>query len=141
MPHKSKWLVIAGFLASYNPKKYDSRYFTRGGEGKSRVGKKGGANNGSNSRSQLCGPKDFDVPRMLGIFHYIMPDDCKITFDIYTQIATLVSLRVFVKLSSAKRIDVMKLKCNVSYAFVKQLAKSMRFDISKYLYDWVDTEA
>ncbi|KAI8899779.1 origin recognition complex subunit 5 C-terminus-domain-containing protein, partial [Globomyces pollinis-pini] len=42
LPHYTKFLVMASFLASYNPARLDKRFFTRGGEGKTRVGKKGG---------------------------------------------------------------------------------------------------
>ncbi|KAJ3367716.1 Origin recognition complex subunit 5 [Kappamyces sp. JEL0680] len=139
MPFLTKFLVIASFLASYNPSKYDNRYFTRGGEGKSKAGRKGGVHNGSLVRTQLTGPKAFPIDRMLAIFYSILEDDCKFTFDIHSQIATLISLRLLVKVSASNRLDSIKCKCNVSFSLVKTIAKSVRFDIMKYLFDFVDT--
>ncbi|KAJ2999847.1 Origin recognition complex subunit 5 [Globomyces sp. JEL0801] len=87
LPHYTKFLVMASFLASYNPARLDKRFFTRGGEGKTRVGKKGGVNNGSKLRQQLLGPKSFTVERMIAIFYSIIDDDdLRATFDIHTQV-------------------------------------------------------
>ncbi len=141
MPYLTKFLVIAAFLASYNPQKYDARYFTKGAEGRTKISKKGGVHNGSLLRNQLTGPRSFGIERMLAIFYSILDDDCKMTFDIHSQIATCFSLRLLIKVSSPSRLDMVKCKCNVSYTFVKAIAKSVRFDISKYLYDWVDVSA
>ena len=140
MPFHTKFLVIAAFLASYNPKKYDSRLFTRGGEGRAKVGKTGGVNNGSNNRSQLLGPSNFTIDRMLSIFYHILQDDIAPTFDIHSQIASCISLRLLIRVSASGRLDAMKCKANVSYPFVKQISRSIQFDISKYLFDWIDTQ-
>ena len=131
--------MIASFLASYNPSKYDNRFFSKGGEGRAKVGKKGGSNNGSLMRSQLVGPKVFNVARMLVIFYSILPDqDHRFTFDIHCQIRTLISLRLLTRTSNASRLDSIKCKCNVSYVFIKSVARSVHFDIGKYLYDFID---
>lgn len=138
MPYMTKFLVIASFLASYNPQKYDARFFTRGGEGKKKVGKKGGVHNGALYRNQLNGPCTFAVERMLAIFYSILEQDCKMSFDIHSQIATCVSLKLLVRVSAVNRLDMMRCKCNVSFPFVKAISKSVRFDIVKFLFDWVD---
>lgn len=138
MPYLTRFLVIASFLASYNPSKYDNRFFTRGGEGRTKVGRKGGAQNGSLLRNQLTGPRPFAVDRMLAIFYSILEDDCKMTLDIHSQIATCISLRLLIKVSAANKLDVVKCKCNVSFALIKSIAATVRFDIAKYLYDFVD---
>jgi origin recognition complex subunit 5 len=138
MPFLTKFLLIASFLASYNPSKYDSRFFTRGGEGRGKISKKAGSNNGSLVRTQLTGPKAFAIDRMLAIFYSIVEDDCKMTTDIHSQIATCISLRLLIRVSAPNNLNSMKCKCNISFALVKSIATSVRFDISKYLYDFVD---
>lgn len=40
LPYYTKFLLIAAFLASYNPPRYDVRYFAKAGEARKR--KKGG---------------------------------------------------------------------------------------------------
>lgn len=137
LPYFTRFLMIASFLASFNPSKYDNRFFSR--EDRSRVGKKGGIHNGSLMRSQLAGPKAFPVDRMLTIFYSILPDEeCRFTFDIHSQIASLISLRLLTKVSAASRLDLIKCRCNVSYIFIKSVARSVNFDIGKYLYDFID---
>jgi origin recognition complex subunit 5 len=137
-PYFTKFLICASFLASYNPSKYDNRYFTRGGEGKKKVGKIGGIHNGSLKRTQLTGPKAFAIDRMLAIFYSILPDGCKFTFDIHSQIATMISNRMLIRVSAANRLDAIKCKCNLSYPIVKTIGRTVDFDILKYLFDFVD---
>lgn len=138
MPFHTKFIVIAGFLASFNPKKYDARLFTKGGEGSKKVGKKGGVDNGSKMRSQLTGPKEFTVDRMLSIFHHVLDEDISPSFDIQSQVATCISLGLFLRVSAAGKLNGMKCKANISYPTIKKISNSINFDISKYLFDWTD---
>ena len=85
LPYYTKYLLIAAFVASYNPPRLDQRFFTRGGEGRSK--KVNSMNNGSKMRQQLLGPKAFGVERMLAIFFHMIEDKNLIpSFDIYTQV-------------------------------------------------------
>jgi origin recognition complex subunit 5 len=146
LPKLTKYLVIASFLASYNPARLDSRFFTKGGEGKKKVGKKGSIYNGSKKRQQLLGPKSFPLERMLAIFYSIVNEnDIKSTFDIHTQafhfliqISTCFSLRLIIRLTSMNQLDTVKCKSNVSFAFVKDLGSTIDFEVSKYLFDFID---
>ena len=75
---------------------------------------------------------------MIAIFHSLVPDQIASgTADIMTQIATLVSLRLVVKASGM--MDVLdagtKWKVNVGWDFVKELARSVKFDIENYVTD------
>ena len=85
---------------------------------------------------KLLGPQAFIQERFLAIFHAILPDRMiSGTADIMTQIATLASLRLLVKMSGpADVIDAgTKWKVNVGWDFVKTTAKYVRFDIESYL--------
>ncbi len=87
LPYFTKHLLVAAFIASYNPPRLDQRFFTRGGEGRKKVN---GALNGSKMRQQLLGPKVFGVERMLAIFFHMIEDKSLIpSFDIYTQVFIL----------------------------------------------------
>jgi origin recognition complex subunit 5 len=88
LPKLTKYLVIAAYLASYNPPRLDARFFTRGGDARKSVGKKGGVHNGSKKRTQLLGPRTFPLERMLAIFFSIVNDDIKSTFDIHSQVCS-----------------------------------------------------
>lgn len=52
------------------------------------------------------------------------------------QIMTLVNLRLLIRASTADNLDAMKLKCNVSYEMVKEVAQKVRLNIDHYLHEW-----
>ena len=83
LPRMSKYLVIAAFLASYNPSKLDSRFFTRTGDNKkAKLDKKSVT---AKKRQQLIGPRAFPIQRMLAIFFSIMSATPS-TFDVHIQV-------------------------------------------------------
>eukprot|EP00842_Homolaphlyctis_polyrhiza_P005086 jgi/Hompol1/5579/HPOL_004553-RA len=133
LPFYTKFLLIASFLASYNPPRLDVRFFTKGREDRKRVNKKSGVENAS----KLLGPKPFAVERMLAIFYNIVDDEVDLGFNVHHQIATLVSLRLLIRISSMDNLDAARCKCNASYEFVAAVGASVRFDLSKYLFDFV----
>ncbi|KAJ8326508.1 hypothetical protein QVD99_006763 [Batrachochytrium dendrobatidis] len=139
MPYYTKFLVIASYLASFNPPRLDSRFFTKAKESKGkRVGKKGSVHNGSKMRQQLLGPKAFNVERMLAIFYSILGEDVDVGFNAHTQISTLASLRLLVRVTTMDKIDAAKYKCTASYEFVSSIGRSVRFDLSQYLFDFIN---
>ena len=88
--------------------------------------------------SQLLGPKQFPLDRMLAIFYVIVDMDqdalgCVGSADILSQISSLVTLNLLTQAESG--LDTPKYKCNVSLDFVRLVAKNVRFEIHKYLYD------
>lgn len=147
LPHHTKYLLIASFLASYNPAKLDVRFFSRGSEdmtktkrGKWRKGQHqaqtGKAKNRDKLRQQLIGPKPFPVERMLAIFYSISDDAIDSTVDIQMAISTLVTLKLLIRSSAYDRLEATKCKCNVSYDFAIKVASEVNFPLSKYLYDF-----
>ncbi|KAJ3292378.1 Origin recognition complex subunit 5 [Borealophlyctis nickersoniae] len=141
LPYYTKFLLIASFLASYNPPRLDVRFFSRGGE--ERKKRKGGrgkvpkSEGGGKMRQQLLGPKAFPVERMLAIFYSIVETDVDCSVDIQTQITSLISLRLLARVTSVDRLDSVKCKCNVSFEFIEKVGRSVRFNVSKYLHDFM----
>ncbi|KAF9365460.1 Origin recognition complex subunit 5 [Mortierella sp. NVP85] len=145
LPYFTKFILIASFLASYNPPRLDIRYFAKvsnqGGKmtkrAKIAAAKKHGHDAmGSKLRQQLLGPKIFPIERMLAIFYSILDDEVEENVNVHTQVASLVSLRLLQRVTPMDKLDSIKCKCNVSYDMIKALAKSTKFDIDKYLYDF-----
>ncbi|GJJ68523.1 origin recognition complex subunit 5 [Entomortierella parvispora] len=145
LPYFTKFILIAAFLASYNPPRLDMRYFAKvsnqGGKmtkrAKVAAAKRHGHDSlGSKLRQQLLGPKTFPIERMLAIFYSILDEEAEETVHVHTQIASLVSLRLLQRVTPMDKLDSIKCKCNVSYETIKALAKSTKFDIDKYLYDF-----
>ncbi|CAG8612104.1 4414_t:CDS:2, partial [Ambispora leptoticha] len=103
LPYYTKLLLIASFLASYNPARLDKRYFAKGSEetlrtyrrktNQSQKGspKKSPVKNshdipgGGKLRQQLLGPVAFPVERMLAIFDSIIPDSIDTNVEIMKQ--------------------------------------------------------
>jgi len=132
LPFYSKFLLIAAFLASYNPVKADKRFFTKH-HGKQR---KTASSIRAKERmnSQLTGPKTFPLERLLAIFYNIVEERVNPTAPIYSQLSSLVTLQLL----SAMGMDMMdqpKYKCNVDLDFIRTVARPLQFDVYKYLYD------
>ncbi|KAG0364085.1 Origin recognition complex subunit 5 [Gamsiella multidivaricata] len=145
LPYFTKFILIASFLASYNPPRLDMRYFAKvsnqGGKmtkrAKVSASKRHGHDQmGSKLRQQLLGPKTFPIERMLAIFYSILDEEVEENVNVHTQIASLVSLRLLQRVTPMDKLDSIKCKCNVSYDMIKALAKSTKFDIDKYLYNF-----
>ncbi|TPX30738.1 hypothetical protein SmJEL517_g05780 [Synchytrium microbalum] len=135
LPMYTKFLLIAAFLASYNPPRFDLRFFANEREASKR--RKGGKDKtGGKLRPQLVGPKAFPVERQMAIFHSIVGDNINVNVDLQIQNTSLISLRLLLRATAADRLDGIKCKCNVSYDTVQAVSKSVKFDVAKYLYDF-----
>ncbi|KAF2346899.1 Origin recognition complex subunit 5 [Trinorchestia longiramus] len=134
LPFYSKYLLIAAYLASYNPAKSDRRFFLKhhGKQKKTQAMMKAK----ERSCSQLTGPKQFPLDRLLAIFYSI--SECKQapTAALMMQLSTLVSLRLVVQVGADEAIDAPKFKCAVGLHFIRQIARTVDFDVVHYLYDF-----
>ena len=72
LPFYSKFLLIAAFLASYNPAKSDKRFFVKH-HGKQRK-TASSIRTKEKLNSQLTGPKPFPLERLLAIFYNIVEE-------------------------------------------------------------------
>ena len=140
LPYYTKYLLLAAYLASFNPSRQDQIFFMKSSDKKRR--KKGGGTAGGRPakhrkiQRKLLGPQPFVLERMLAIFHAIVPHNLPSgTADIMTQIATLASLRLLLKTpTTADVLDAgTKWRVNASYEYIKRLAKEVRFDVESYL--------
>ena len=70
---------------------------------------------------------------MLAIFHVIVDQKVSSSFEIQSQVASLVTLQMLSQ--SGEDLDLPKYKCNVGLDFIRQVAKNVSFELHKYLYD------
>ncbi|KAJ1727994.1 hypothetical protein LPJ61_004281, partial [Coemansia biformis] len=135
LPYYAKFLLIAAFLASYNPTRLDAQYFSRGkSQAKRRRATKD--TTGGDNRQQLLGPKSFGIERMLAIFYSIIVEPVDSSVDVQIQISSLVTLRLLSKTSAGDRLDGVKCKCNVGLEAIRAISRSVRFEVDRYLYDF-----
>ncbi|XP_023328261.1 origin recognition complex subunit 5-like isoform X2 [Eurytemora carolleeae] len=131
LPFYSKFLLISAYLASYNPAKTDKRFFVKHHGKQRKTSQSIKAKEKFNS--QLTGPKQFPLERMLAIFYNVIEERVNPTANIYTQISSLVRLQLITAVGT-DQMDQPKYKCNVTLEFIRTISKSLQFEIQKYLY-------
>lgn len=148
LPYYAKWLLIAAYLASYNPARMDSVYFQKSSERKRRK-KGGGTAKTPNRQTQnqkrvvprhLSAPSLFTLDRVLAITHAILPHDWQATADVYGLIATLTGLRLLVRaggvLGGGDPLEAggkWRVGTAVTWEFVLGLARGLRFEVADYV--------
>lgn len=136
LPYYAKFLLIAAYLASYNPPKEDKRLFMKyhGKQRKRMQQVKAKAKISEKLNTQL-GPKVFTWDRLLAIFYAILEEKIGLTSNMLSQISTLVELKL---LAGGKELDLdcPKYKCMVGYDFISAVGQTVGFNVRKYLYDF-----
>ncbi|KAM9705687.1 origin recognition complex subunit 5 isoform 1-T1 [Menidia menidia] len=134
LPYYSKFLLIAAYLASYNPARTDKRFFLKH-HGKIR--KTNFLKKNEKTSNHLLGPKPFSLDRMLAIFYSVVDSRVAPTASIFSQISSLVTLQLLAQVSHDDQLDGPKYKCAVSLDFIRAISKTVNFDIVRYLYDFL----
>lgn len=145
LPYYAKWLLIAAYLASYNPPRLDALYFMKTTERKRRK-KGGGSAKGRGRPSQqrkiprhLVAASAFTLDRVLAILHAILPHDLRSTIDVYTQIATLTGLRLLSRGGGVASGDALepggkwRVGSAVTWEYVLGLARELKFELADYV--------
>ncbi|KAJ3280496.1 Origin recognition complex subunit 5 [Rhizoclosmatium sp. JEL0117] len=141
LPYNTTYLLLASFIASYNPKGLDVRFFARANEKRTRkTGISMAKKTSAKLRQQLVGPKPFPIERMLAIFYRIKEDtsstvdELESLVDIQMQITSLVAKGLLIRMSAAGRIEEVKCKVNIGMETAFALAGRVRL----IGYSWLD---
>ncbi|XP_017667061.1 PREDICTED: origin recognition complex subunit 5 isoform X2 [Lepidothrix coronata] len=134
LPYYSKFLLIAAYLASYNPVRTDKRLFLKhhGKMKKTNFMKKH-----EKTSNHLLGPKPFPLDRLLAILYSIVDKRVAPTANIFSQITSLVTLQLLSMVGQNDQLEGPRYKCTVSLDFIRAVARTVNFDIIKYLYDFL----
>lgn len=137
LPFYAKYLLIAAFLASYNPSKDDKRFFVKLHGKKVKTKKDINAKNKvSEQLNTQLGPKPFSLDRLLAIFYAILDENIGFNNNLLVQLSSLVELQLLTSLSDSYVLDGHKYKCNVNFDFIQTISKMVGFSIRKYLSDF-----
>ncbi|XP_067683053.1 origin recognition complex subunit 5-like [Haliotis asinina] len=136
LPYYSKYLLIAAYLASYNPVKSDRRFFVKHTTKTRTKPQTAKAKKHERASNHLLGPKPFPLDRLLAIFYSIVEGKVAPTAIIYSQITSLVSLHLLGPAAGEDQIDMPRYKCLVSLDFIKSVARTVSFEVTRYLYDF-----
>ncbi|KAJ8381753.1 hypothetical protein SKAU_G00025310 [Synaphobranchus kaupii] len=134
LPYYSKYLLIAAYLASYNPARTDRRFFLKH-HGK--IKKTNFLKKHEKTSNHLLGPKPFPLDRLLAIFYSVVDSRVAPTASVFSQISSLVTLQLLSQTSHDDQLDAPKYKCAVSLDFIQAIARTVGFDILRYLYDFL----
>uniref|UniRef100_A0A8C0IYR1 Origin recognition complex subunit 5 n=1 Tax=Chelonoidis abingdonii TaxID=106734 RepID=A0A8C0IYR1_CHEAB len=133
LPYYSKFLLIAAYLASYNPARTDKRFFLKH-HGK--IKKTNFLKKHEKTSNHLLGPKPFPLDRLLAILYSIVDNKVAPTANIFSQITSLVTLQLLTLVGHDDQLDGPKYKCTVSLDFIRAIA---RFRLKKVYYDTYNT--
>ncbi|KAH3909977.1 hypothetical protein HBH56_154810 [Parastagonospora nodorum] len=146
LPFFTTHLLIAAYLASYNPSRTDVTYFMKHTD--KRKGKRRAPSTSvSNSMKarkisrHLLTPSPFTLDRLLAIFRALLDGGVPQVADLYTQIATLTSLRLLVRAGAGSN-DALEAggrwRVNFGWEYARALGRSVGVEVGEYLVGGVD---
>ncbi|KAJ8778619.1 hypothetical protein J1605_013296 [Eschrichtius robustus] len=91
LPYYSKFILIAAYLASYNPARTDRRFFLKH-HGK--IKKTNFLKKHEKTSNHLLGPKPFPLDRLLAILYSIVDSRVAPTANIFSQVTLMISYYV-----------------------------------------------
>lgn len=153
LPFYTTHLLIAAYLASYNPSRTDVTYFMkhtdkrknrRRGTSSTNLSLPKGANSKSKHRKisrHLLTPSPFTLDRLFAIFRALLEGSVPQVADLYTQIATLTSMRLLVR-AGAGASDGLEVggrwRVAFGWEFARALGRSVNLEVGEYLVGGVD---
>ncbi|TDH72755.1 hypothetical protein CCR75_000745 [Bremia lactucae] len=150
-------LVLAGYLASFNPQETDVRFLSSsGGPRRKKRAKRNSeaeTNVGTLTRKKkqqisqlLIGPRIFKLQRLLAIYlnlrveaeagNTTADDDLRsleTREEVFTHLATLVRMQLFQRLTPPQMLDDIKFRCLADARFVQETARYLSFPVDAYL--------
>uniref|UniRef100_F7I447 Origin recognition complex subunit 5 n=1 Tax=Callithrix jacchus TaxID=9483 RepID=F7I447_CALJA len=120
LPYYSKFILIAAYLASYNPARTDRRFFLKH-HGK--IKKTNFLKKHEKTSNHLLGPKPFPLDRLLAILYSIVDSRVAPTANIFSQITSLVTLQLLTLVGHDDQLDGPKYKCTVSLDFIRAISR------------------
>jgi origin recognition complex subunit 5 len=146
LPFYTTHLLIAAYLASYNPSRTDATYFMKHSD--KRKGKRRApttsVSNSMKARKisrHLLTPSPFPLDRLLAIFRALLDGGVPQVADLYTQIATLTSLRLLVRAGAGSN-DALEAggrwRVNFGWEYARALGRSVNLEVGEYLVGGVD---
>ncbi|KAI5117604.1 hypothetical protein M0805_006717 [Coniferiporia weirii] len=161
LSNMSMFILLAAFLASYNPAKTDYRLLGRGGSEGSRRKRKGGGTRKSKAGSttklpqRLIGPMSFPYDRLVAILGSLLQEydelkqtgkplednaSLKAETDVYrvqtsSTVRELVSLRLLHRGTVHDKLDTPVFKCGIGYDQALSLARKLSIPLNELLWE------
>lgn len=152
LPFYTTHLLIAAYLASYNPARTDVTYFMKHTDKRKNKRRAPGvaalsttSKNGVKHRRisrHLLTPSPFPLDRLFAIFRALLLDPVPQSADLYTSVATLASLRLLVRTGTGGAADALEVggrwRVGFGWEFVRGLGRSVGVEVGEFLVGGVD---
>ena len=152
LPFYTTHLLIAAYLASYNPARTDVTYFMKHTDKrKNKRRAPSAASLSTTSKSgvkhrriprHLLTPSPFTSDRLFAIFRALLIDPVPQQADLYTSVATLTSLKLLVRTGVGGAGDALepggRWRVGFGWEFVRGLGRSVGVEVGEYLVGGVD---
>lgn len=132
-------LLIAAYVCSHNPAKFDLRLFGSLVR-RSRVYNASGVGKGKMTatavKSLRAAPRSFLLDRLMAVFFFIFPADGGVvpaTMVVYRQLGVLVEMGLIARVTHRNRLDMVKFRCPLPVDFMGMVGKAASFDLFRYL--------
>lgn len=143
LPASTKFLLIAIYLATQNPIKYDRMLYDKQNQGKKSrrakvMHKKSQLETAKNEYLPLASNKPIGLNRLLAIYCSLQGENVPVTTQIYTQLALLTSMRLIELVGSTNETSLLNLnepkyRCISSSDYIRRLATTLDFKIDDLL--------
>ena len=153
LPYYTTHLLIAAYLASYNPSRTDVTYFMKHTDKRKNKRRAPSAASFSTSSKRsgtkvrkisrhLLTPSPFPLDRLFAIFRALLVEGVPQVADLYTQIATLTSMRLLMRAGGAGSNDALEMggkwRVNFGWEYARALGRSVNLEVGEYLVGGVD---
>lgn len=152
LPFYTTHLLIAAYLASYNPPRTDVTYFMKHTDKRKNKRRapsaaslsttsKGGVKHRRIPRHLLT-PSPFTLDRLFAVFRALLLDGVPQAADLYTSVSTLTSLRLLVRTGVGGGSDALepggRWRVGFGWEVVRGLGRSVGVEVGQYLVGGVD---
>ncbi|XP_018496020.1 origin recognition complex subunit 5 [Galendromus occidentalis] len=133
LPFYSKFLLIAAYLASYNPASTDKKFFVKRSN---REKRKSSAIRKQKPNYHLLGPRPFPLNRLLAIFHAIVDSPVEPRTVLSSQVSSLVHHKLITQAAARDPLSEPRYKCCVDFDYITAIAKTVKFPVVEHLEDF-----
>ncbi|CAF3751892.1 unnamed protein product [Rotaria sordida] len=143
LPLSAKFLLIAIYLATQNPIKYDRMLYDKQNQGKKSrrakiMHKRTQLESSKIEYLPLSSNKSISLNRLLAIYCSLQGDTIPLTTQIYTQLSLLTSMRLIELVGSSNETGIINLnepkyRCTSSNDYVRRVAASIDFKIDNLI--------
>jgi len=138
IPVLGRYVLLASFLASYNPPSYDNTYFASADDGFKKARKQ--KNNSTSKKGTIENRRAHDIPleRLVTLCEALVqnretPIQKYFFDDLNDVIKSLISMNLLVRKKKYGDLDIQKFGCAINYEYASKLAVTVGVQLQVYM--------